>query len=542
MLVYANHLEMEGSAASEAAFRAIGGWLKEQLGFGLMPEKLRRRGEYRGNRGDAQSWLRVYGTSEESPEYYAWILKITDSQVRGRQWITELGVRVAGDSVDMSCVVKTDELSTLVVQPAMASQPRVIRYLVNNINASANGEFAASVPGVQLKTVGQDKDSYRGLRGYIEHSEREFSIVLVSPDTFDRYLVDPADLQEKVFGLAQVVKVSSGYNSFDMEEVLGQGWSAWNGAVNVIHTRTRSGLIPKRLFLSSEIESLGSSGLDRVSHVLATVTAHTNVPRLRKRIRPEGVAQISLRRHLQRLHLKSSKMGAAEFRRRLVRLAEEVQKGDELISDLDSYNDGLEAEKEDLAASLDGVRDALRRKEYEIQGLKDTLEGLGRGRTTSVDVDFLVQLICRNDEPSPEDCLQVVQSLYGDRCVILESAWESASKMNLFGRGRYLLDRLIRLVTVYKDELVRAGDSKAKQCFGTSEFAATESETITSNKALVRARTFEYGGERIAMFRHLKIGVADDQTKTIRIHFHWDSEKQKIVIGHCGEHLPILSR
>jgi hypothetical protein len=39
------------------------------------------------------------------------------------------------------------------------------------------------------------------------------------------------------------------------------------------------------------------------------------------------------------------------------------------------------------------------------------------------------------------------------------------------------------------------------------------------------------------MLRHLKIGVGDDLTKTIRVHFHWDADREKIVIGHCGEHL-----
>ena len=542
MLVYANHLAMHGPAAKDLTFQAIAGWLKEQLGYGLTPRKLRRRGEHKGNRGDAPSWLRVYGTSEEIPEYYAWILKVTDPEVRGRQWISELGLRVLADSVDLSCVVRTDEVSALVVQPASASQPRVMRYVMENINASRNAYFAPSVAGINLKTVGQDKNTYRALAADIEHDERNYSIVLVSPDTDGRYLVKPDDLQKKLFGLAQVVNVSPKYNSYDMEEILGQHWSAWDGAINVIRTRTRTGFARGRVFLSSDIEEMGASQGDRVSHILATVTSHTNVPRLRKRIRPESVAQISLRRHMQELHARATEMGTAAFLRQLKKLTVEVQKGDELITDLDSYSDDLEAEKDLLSASLEEVREALGKKEYAIKALKDRLERAGQARDTVVDVDFLLKLICQNDEPTAVDCLRVLQELYGDRCAILESAWESASRMNRFSRGRHLLARLIRLATVYKDELVNGGDAQAKRVFGPSEFAATESETITSNRSLVRARTFEYRGQQVPMFRHLKIGVADDQSKTIRIHFHWDSEKQMIVIGHCGAHLPISSR
>ena len=81
------------------------------------------------------------------------------------------------------------------------------------------------------------------------------------------------------------------------------------------------------------------------------------------------------------------------------------------------------------------------------------------------------------------------------------------------------------------------GDIQARTVFGKNEYAAKESETVMANKAMKRQRTFTYEGQDVEMFRHLKIGVDDDVTRTIRVHFHWDSEKQKIVIGYCGKHL-----
>jgi hypothetical protein len=62
-----------------------------------------------------------------------------------------------------------------------------------------------------------------------------------------------------------------------------------------------------------------------------------------------------------------------------------------------------------------------------------------------------------------------------------------------------------------------------------------------NNKTMRRQRTFEYEGEHVEMFRHLKIGVDDDETKTIQVHFHWDAKRQKIAIGYCGSHLSVLS-
>jgi hypothetical protein len=117
MLVYANHLTFQGSGAKEAIFKAIGGWFKEQLGFGLHPEQLRQDGEFNGYRGDVRSSLKAYVTTEEEPELYAWVLRNRDENVYGRHWITEIGLKSYRGVLELSCTVNTDEHSTLVASP-----------------------------------------------------------------------------------------------------------------------------------------------------------------------------------------------------------------------------------------------------------------------------------------------------------------------------------------------------------------------------------------------------------------------------------------
>ena len=542
MLVYANFLSLEEVTSSNEVFRSIGGWLKEQLGFGLHPDTLKRRGQHKGQGEYAKSWLRIYATPDGTPEYYAWVLKIPDNSVRGRQWITELGLRISGDLLDLSCVVKTDEISTLVVQQPMASQPRVIRYILKNVSESNCGTFAPSVPGRKLKIVGHFEDSYRGLLAEIEHESRNCPLILVSPRSDGEYLVDPGELQERVFGLAQVVRVSEDFHSVEMENALGQRWSAWDGAINLIRPQNASGVISNSLFLSDAIESWGKSPHEQLSRLLAMVTANTNIPRLRKRISPEGVAQIAMRRYLQNLHHRAAETTASNYQAQLEELTEDVKDGEVFIADLDSYSDDLKEENENLESSLEEVHSALSQKEYEIQGLKAQLKDAGQQKNDQSEIALLVDLARKKNQPSPTQCLQVAQGFYGDRCTVLNTGWQSASKMSRFAHGQKLLDLLVRLVTDYREALLQGGDNQARHCFGPKEFAATESQTILSNKDLARARTFEYEGELVPMFRHLKIGIADDQTKTIRVHFHWDSLARKIVIGHCGAHLPIPSQ
>ena len=257
MLVYANRLRVQGSEAESAVFKAIGGWLKEQLGFGLRPDQLKQDGEYNGNRGELRSRLRIHGCFDGEPALCAWVLKHADDDVQGRQWIVEVGVKKSAGTLEVSCVVKSDERSTLVSSPVSASQPRVIQYIANNVLSAKDADFVDAVPGEILRTVGQDLDSYRAFLAEIEQRDRDGAIVLVSATREGEYLVNPTKLQRTLVGLAHVVQVLPGSNSYEMAEILGQPWSAWEGAVNVLSIPSSSGKVRSRYFLRDEILAWG---------------------------------------------------------------------------------------------------------------------------------------------------------------------------------------------------------------------------------------------------------------------------------------------
>src|SRR6185503_4049093 len=140
------------------------------------------------------------------------------------------GVKRLAGVLEVSCLVKTDEYSTLVASPVTPSQPRVIRYIVSNVLAAKDAAFTGSVPGEFLKTVGDDDDSYRAFVAEIERRDRNGAIVLVSATREGEYLLNPAELQKTLIGLAQVVQVSRESNSYTMADILGKQWSAWGGA------------------------------------------------------------------------------------------------------------------------------------------------------------------------------------------------------------------------------------------------------------------------------------------------------------------------
>jgi len=540
MLVYANHLTFEGADAERAVLKGIGAWLKEQLGFGLHPDQMKVDGEFTGHRGEQRSWLRVHGCYDGDPALCAWVLKHGDG-VHGRQWIVEVGVKKFNGAIETSCVVKTDEYSTLVAAPVSASQPRVVRYIVNNVLAAKDARFADAVPGEIIRTIGEDRDSYRGFAAEVERGDRAGAIVLVSATREGEYLVNPEELQKTLIGLAQVVRVVPEANSFEMTEVLGKPWSAWGGAINVLSMPTAAGHVRYRYFLADQIKEWGVAG-QRISQVLAWVTSNTNLRRIRDHVRPEGVAQLSIRRRMDRMRETSAQMDIAQLRQALDEASKQAAAQEEYFNELVDENAGLESDVSRYRDELDDALDELRAKDFQLEGLKDQLSRAGEGGSADTDLDALLKLAAQKHEPSPLQCLDAIEQAHGERCIVLDSARTSARRMARFECGRELLDLLIRLVTAYRDALKDGGDSKARGVFGKNEYAAKESEGVMASPALRRRRTFAYNGEEVEMFRHLKIGIDDDVTSTIRVHFHWDPQREKIVIGYCGEHLPVVGR
>ena len=285
------------------------------------------------------------------------------------------------------------------------------------------------------------------------------------------------------------------------------------------------------LFKSDEILEWGDSEHERISRILAYVTDNTNIPKFRKRIRPEGVRMLEIRQEMELMQNLNKEKLLDKYNilykdyEKLFYSFEESERNNEYLAREKEY---LSKEKFSLSGRIDHLENALRSSEdYRDNDRADLLLGILRS----------------GNPPSPIQCLEIIESCYADKCEILESAKLSAKKYTNFSRGFILLDNLIKLVDEYRTCLLSGkGDAEAKSCFPTDVFASDESETVKNNSKLRGMRTFIYQDDQVEMFRHLKIGVSHDSKLIIRVYFHWDNERKKIILGHCGKHLPISSR
>lgn len=204
----------------------------------------------------------------------------------------------------------------------------------------------------------------------------------------------------------------------------------------------------------------------------------------------------------------------------------------------------LEGEIDHLSGRNAELESRIEAMKLETDSLKQRNSDLSEKRGNLLDEEAVKGILSRlcldaQYEPTPEDALQCVAALHGDRVHVLPSAWESARKVNYYGNGRRLLSLLMRLATTYVDAMAEGGDVMARRVFTSSEYASRESYTIMQNKSLMRARTWRFQNRDIPMVRHLKIGVTTDTRHSIRVYFEYISDLNKIVIGWCGEHRPV---
>ena len=144
---------------------------------------------------------------------------------------------------------------------------------------------------------------------------------------------------------------------------------------------------------------------------------------------------------------------------------------------------------------------------------------------------------------SASEALRTAEILSGGRLVVLPSARKSAQEVpSGFHAGSRLLQLLMRLTQLWLPEYLASGDVVARNVFTNNTYSAKETRVLQNTKRLVQARTFKYRGREIPMMKHLCIGVKRDTSKTLRVYFEADQEEGKVIVGWCGEHLPVACR
>ena len=187
----------------------------------------------------------------------------------------------------------------------------------------------------------------------------------------------------------------------------------------------------------------------------------------------------------------------------------------------------LESEYLEALSQIDTLKSSLKAQSRSF--LKKTVTGNNLKDTTIIEI--VSKIVCKGQDLSPIESLQLVKELCPERVVILEEAWNSAKEIESTFKSRSKLTRdLVLLITDFFDSYIQGGDNLARKVFG-NRYSAQESDSVM-NSRLRKYRNFS-GYE---MTSHLSIGYSE------RLYFMIDNKSRKVIIGYCGKHLPISSR
>jgi hypothetical protein len=406
------------------------------------------------------------------------------------------------------------------------------------------------------------------LADYLLAPQRVVPLLVLSAARFPEESFDGTVAARSLVGMARVVRLAddAAASAFTRRLValgLDEKLGLWDGAARLYRTGATSKDSPYHhpLWTRSRMEKVEPSGRERrLAGEVARILVRERLPpgffdliaredaNARQVIAERLLAE---RQAATAAHKKTEAEATAHIAERELRvsalesaLAAAQKNWDAWCKDYEQHerrHKELEERLDEREEQVRDLEDELRRKSTYQEQLTKTCDDLRREvlqvRVEPVVREAIVGAVIR--EPSPEQALLLIAALFPERVVVLREAMMSARRAAAFRKGRKLFDLLLKLVGPYFDA-VRSGhgDGIAGQVFGAS-FAAVESELTTRSPAARAARTRELDGAELVMWRHLKIGVKESAAECIRVHFDWSPRRDRLVIGHCGEHLCI---
>jgi hypothetical protein len=535
MLVYATSFLFEPNDGPEQIIRLVAQWVtqraKNTVDASRLAEGIR---ELKLKDGSTLS-SRVTMNDERQaayPYFFCARLSHGDDKVSGRRWTTEIGLRQENKHmlVECSILLKTDEVSARVIEPIQVTRPKLVQQLV------AVCRPVGHTPGLIVKRL--DEASAPAFLREVEREERASPIVLVSCPRNGAYPVEAERLRSILVGLADVVDVPSGVDTFAVQEIVGRRYIAFGGAINILFPMRRGdrGLFCETvLFRPNDIQALQNDGKAIESEVLAAITHRTNLPYSWRHISPEMVSQAILRSQLARVIEKSKTSDhsgeLSEYTALLEEADRELQLKDDELARLRTEFENKSNETRKLHADIGSLKHALNGRQT-ADSLQDNeiVDAMAPLRES-------VSAVLKGD-PSLQQALELVAALYVDRVVVLDTAFDSAKESDRggFKIGSKAHELLLKLVTDYWQTLADGkSDQQAKAVFGQNAYAANEASALSNDGK--RRRTFLHHGREFLMEKHLKHGVKDSLAETLRVHFEWLASEKRIIVGQCGKHL-----
>lgn len=344
---------------------------------------------------------------------------------------------------------------------------------------------------------------------------RRLPIVVVSRTPLsDKWLVDPAEVADRLAGIAEVYVLDDKWAGYALSDEVGKIYSCYNGAVRLYWPDFDPEASPySPVYTPDRVRDLGSRLVDIIFRQLAAISAFRFVPG------PVAVDALDFLGEQKRRDLESIKKAAQERGD----YEQFVQMWERENAELKEKLGRLKEENTDLRAGLQLSQDNFRAMWRD----QEEVEGIGTA-----------ELAPEEEAESIEEAVRMAQSNFSETMVFLESATTSA-KDSPFKQPKRVSQALLAMHEVCQ-EWRRSRKEKVaigllEQRFAAKGFTYKPRESMTSKGKWAGEYEATYQGRKVSIEQHLALGKGGPDT-CLRIHFYTDDEEEKYVIAHVGRH------
>lgn len=432
--------------------------------------------------------------------------------------------------------------------PPVAGAPGVVARLCSLPEVQPRSRDLAAP---SLIHVGAD-DAEKFVRHVLFDERRSLPHLVVSAtNDHGEFLVDSEILAQRLAAQAVVVSLSPGATWAFADAFEGMGFHrdfgvCFDGAVRVY----QPGLVKSRnprehyLWLPGRLREYAPNATERVAgEVAERVTWRILPPRFFAIVddwdRNESRARADVLLHREAEEAKSFEDKTRRLAEEVAELREQLRVAQDeraLWEDEATNLESKSAEWRNLLEIAEQERDEALRDRRAFEARFAALEARAQGLTPR-QREVLQRKLDGDRVDSLADALLLLETCFPERVLVLTSAWKSAEESSDFKKTDKAWELMVRLVTAYWNAIQGGGGAQAKDVFSDATYSARESETVEGRDGARKRRTFDYRGTPVLMLEHLKIGVKESRAETWRLHFFFDAESRRIVIGHCGGHL-----
>jgi hypothetical protein len=436
---------------------------------------------------------------------------------RQRYWYTDIGAKKDGAEVVVSVRVSyarnMEDLSGEREEPS-PTVPKVVRYLLRGNKAyCGRPEFRLMEKPLVLDTVGQGKV----LAEFITSPERRYPLIVFN-GSGEAQVEEARKLAWDVAGKSQVVIVATNPDlGEELRHYLGQDYWVSFGYFRVFFPFNQRRNSPSR----HRWYGIGSGDYAEQREGVVHGLLRNHI--LQERYAVETLWDVN--RQIARERLLKLKTADPEQQKEL----EEFFK---LNAEVEKERDNFKAEAASYASEVDRLEGQLNEVRGECATYKDRLQRLGRDGESKGVAEIFKTL--------PSSLAEVARAagLAFPRLVITERAIKSAEDFRECVCVGEAWEILVHLSETLHPLKFRDGEKDLQRVFRERtgyELGITEGKMTKDDKELVRLRKVVHGGKEFDMTPHVKHG--NQGAKLVRVHFAFDEENKKVVVGHIGKHV-----